>query len=182
MKKRIFMALLAAVSTFAMVSCGDDKDDDPKPSGKVATEATYGETSNTVWMEMPVELEDGVAGSASEKTIFEFTNDKVSRMYSTTTCSSSALAQQVFEEANKAMNEPTGEEEDAGIKDVKLDGNNVIVEYEIPEEYEDASKKEVLESVKIIVAMMNADLSGVVDDMMGGLTDGGLGDLEGAED
>ena len=62
MKKRIFMALLAIVSVFAMVSCGDDnKNDDPTPSGTIVTEAKYSKTSNTVITEYPIELGDMAA-------------------------------------------------------------------------------------------------------------------------
>ena len=188
MKKRIFMALLAAVSSFAMISCDDDdKKDDPKPSGKVATEASWGETDNTVWLEMPLELEADapVKGSASEKTVWEFTNDKCTKYYGITTCSTTELAQAIYQEALAAKNNPEvgddGEEEDE-ITDVDIKGNNVYVYYKAPE---DATKADVVRGAKMAVSMMNGDLNDIFGDLdFGDLDFGDLdtGDIEGYEE
>ena len=178
MKKRIFMALLAAVSTFAMVSCDEDKDNDPNPSGTVVADASWGEEGNTVWLSIPIDEIPTSMGSATEKTVWEFNSgDLCTTYYSVTTCSNAALAQSVYEEALNAMNNPEpaddGEEPEV-IDDVKIKGNDVYVYYKVEEQM---TKQEVIRGAKLAVAMMNADPT----DIFGGLTDE-FGDLSGFED
>ena len=95
MKKRIFLALLAAVSCFAMVSCGDDKNDDPKPSGNVATKASYGETSTGCYVEFP--QPETELGASSTKVEWKWdSNGKVTDHTATVTCTSAAIAKSLM--------------------------------------------------------------------------------------
>ena len=157
MKKRIFMALLAAVATFAMTSCGDDKKDDPTPS--VATKASFEETSNGCYVEYP---DPTGAGMQSTKVEWKWdSNGKVTEYTATVTCSSSLIAAAAYE---AYMEDKDGENEE-GIKDVKQKGNTIIVEYEITENAD--TKEEALVAAKFMAAMMgvegmNIDLSDVV--------------------
>ena len=149
MKKRIFMALLAAVSTFAMVSCGDDKDDDPQPNGSIATKASYKETSNGCYVEYP---DPTGAGMQSTKVEWKWdSNGKVTENTATVTCSSSLIAAAAYE---AYLEDKDGENEE-GIKDVKQKGNTIIVEYEITENAD--TKEEALVAAKMMAAMMGVE-------------------------
>ena len=143
MKKRIFMALLAAVSCFAMVSCGDDKNDDPKPSGNVATKASYGETSTGCYVEFP--QPETELGASSTKIEWKWdSNGKVTEYSSTVTCTSAAIAKISYE---TYMREKDGINEE-GIKSVKQSGNNIYVEYEIDENID--TKEEAIITAKTV--------------------------------
>lgn len=165
------MAFLAAVSSFAMVSCGDDEDgDDPTPSNGIVTEASYGETDNSVYVEYPVNSEYGVAGSASVKIEWKFSGDKVVEQTSTTTCSSSEIAEALYKEAledqQEQQEDPTQIEEDEDlIREVKKDGNSVIIYYEIDEEM---TKEEAIMAAKMLASIMGAEVEGGIsyDDLM----------------
>ena len=128
MKKRIFMALLAAVSAFAMVSCGDDnKNDDPTPSGTIVTEAKYSKTSNSVITEYPIELGDMGAESWSNE--YKFSNGLVTSHTATINCSSSLIANLGYAGGNRQECQET--EENGRVNKVTQKGNTIIVEYAV---------------------------------------------------
>ena len=150
MKKQIFMALLAAVSSFAMVSCGDDdKNNDPKPAGQTTTEAKYSQTSNSVSVEIPVDA--GEFGAQSWKHEYKFSNGLVTEHTSTVVCSSTMLAQMTYEEWKQSETE--GHDD---VKNVSANGNTILIEYEIEEG--------MTETEAIIISKMlaiSANVSGV---------------------
>ncbi len=129
MKKQIFMALLAAVSSFAMVSCGDDdKNNDPKPSNQTTVpEAKYSENSNSVTVEYAVYA--GEIGAQSWKNEYKFSNGFVTEHTATLECSSAMLAQWTYEEWKSS--EGQSNDEDGIVKNVSQKGNTIIIEYEV---------------------------------------------------
>ena len=130
MKKRIFMALLAAVSSFAMVSCGDDdKNDDPTPSETMVTEPTYSKTSNSVKTEYPVNM--GEMGAQSWSNEYTFSNDLVTSHTATINCSSSLIAKLAYEEWKSQEGQET--EDNEKVNKVTQKGNTIIVEYAVEE-------------------------------------------------
>lgn len=142
MKKRIFLALLAAVASFAFTSCGD-KDDDPKPSGSVATKASYNESNTGCYVEFP--QPETELGASSTKVEWKWdSNGKVTDYTAVVTCTSAAVAKISYE---VYMREKDGINEE-GIKSVKQSGNNIYVEYEINENND--TKEEAILAAKVI--------------------------------
>ena len=158
MKKRIFMALLAAVSSFAMVSCGDDdKNDDPKPG--VSTKASFGQESNSVWVVVPLDeedLKDMPEGSASQKSVWKWnSNNEVTEFTATVTCDNKELAQALYNQALADKDNP--EEVEMGkIDRVTINGCTVTAIYEIPEGY---SKMDAVVEAKMFAIL--CDIKGV---------------------
>ena len=158
MKKRIFMALLAAVSTFAMVSCGDDKNDDPQPS--VATKASFGQDDNSVWLITPLDDDDlkGLPeGSASEKVVWKWdSNGNVTDASVTISCSSKELATALYNQTLAEKDNPESEADLMGtIKDIKVSGTTVTAIYEV----EDLTKMDAIVEAKAFAMLL--DIEGV---------------------
>ena len=123
MKKRLFMALLAAASAFVMTSCGNDKDDDPKPEiSEVPTEATYTETENSVSCQYPIITD---TQSFAYIYTYKFDADTVCESTVTVICESVAMAT-----AAKAEFDPATDDD---ILDVKQNGNTIVVYYAVKE-------------------------------------------------
>lgn len=171
MKKRIFMALLAAVASFAFTSCGD-KDDDPKPSGSVATKASYNESNTGCYVEFPQPETD--LGTSSTKVEWKWnSNGKVTDYTATVTCTSAVIAKISYE---TYMSEKDGVNED-GIKSVSQSGNNIIVEYEIDENID--TKEEAILAAKVIAYANGVEGISVDDLIPSDITDlGGDGEEE----
>ena len=128
MKKQIFMALLAAVSSFAMVSCGDDdKNNDPKP--EVSKEAKYEQTSNSVSVQYYYDMRE--MGGESIKNEYTFSNGLVTSHTATVTCSSSVVAELAYQ--GYLEDKENGETDDDAIKNVTRKGDQIIVEYVVEE-------------------------------------------------
>lgn len=128
MKKQIFMALLAAVSSFAMVSCGDDdKNNDPKPD--VSKEAKYEQTSNSVSVQYYYDMRE--MGGESIKNEYTFSNGLVTSHTATVTCSSSVVAELAYQ--GYLEDKENGETDDDAIKNVTRKGDQIIVEYVVEE-------------------------------------------------
>ena len=129
MKKSIFMALLAAVSSFAMVSCGDDdKKDDPQPEN-LPKETKYTQTSNSVSVEYYVDLQ--TMGGKSFKNEYKFSNGLVTSHTATVTCSSSIVAEMAYQEYLEEQRQ--GETDEDVIEKVTPEGNKIIIEYKVDE-------------------------------------------------
>ncbi|MBO4777998.1 MAG: hypothetical protein J5588_05840 [Bacteroidales bacterium] len=128
MKKQFFMALLAAVSSFAMVSCGDDdKNNDPKPD--VSKEAKYEQTSNSVSVQYYYDMRE--MGGESIKNEYTFSNGLVTSHTATVTCSSSVVAELAYQ--GYLEDKENGETDDDAIKNVTRKGDQIIVEYVVEE-------------------------------------------------
>ena len=128
MKKQIFMALLAAVSSFAMISCGDDdKKNDPKPD--VSKEAKYEQTSNSVSVQYYYDMRE--MGGESIKNEYTFSNGLVTSHTATVTCSSSIVAELAYQ--GYLEDKENGETDDDAIKNVTRKGDQIIVEYVVEE-------------------------------------------------
>lgn len=141
MKKRIFMALLAAVSAFVMIGCGkDDKDDDPTPA-KVSAEAKYTETDNSVVVQFP---DDKTNPTVSYVYTTKFDGDKVTEYTVAVVCKDAVTAKAV-----KAQFDA-----DPEVKEVKQDGNTVTVVYNIDEE---DSKDAAILAARLMGEMMGCE-------------------------
>lgn len=168
MKKQIFMALLAAVSSFAMVSCGDDdKNNDPKPTG-TTEKATYNETSSGCYVTFS--HTEAEMGTSSTKVEWNWDNSgNVTEYKATVTCTSAAVARLSYE-AYLSEKEEANEE---GIKSVTQSGNNIYVEYEIDENID--TKDEAIFAAKAIAYANGAE--GIsMEDLIP--TDFNVGDLD----
>ena len=165
------MALLAAVASFAFTSCGD-KDDDPKPSGSVATKASYNESNTGCYVEFPQPETD--LGTSSTKVEWKWdSNGKVTDYTATVTCTSAVIAKISYE---TYMSEKDGVNED-GIKSVSQSGNNIIVEYEIDENID--TKEEAILAAKVIAYANGVEGISVDDLIPSDITDlGGDGEEE----
>ena len=96
MKKQIFMALLAAVSSFAMISCGDeDKKDDPKPSNQTTeTKASWKDTGSEI------QINESVVtpyGTETTTTVYSYSGNTITNMVITVDYGSPIIAQQVYD-------------------------------------------------------------------------------------
>ena len=153
MKKRVFMALLAAVATFAMTSCGDDdKKDNPAP----ATESSFGQNSNSVWLTTPLDEEDleGMPeGSASQKVVWKWDGSgNITDIVATLNCSSVELAEALLKQTQDEMNDPESEYDQMGkIKDLKINGSTLTAIYEVPE---GLTKMDAIVEAKSIAMLM----------------------------
>ncbi len=139
MKKRIFMALLAAASAFVMTSCGDDKDDDPKPeSFDVSTETKYTESADGVYVTYP--YPDAEDPMCSYSWGFKFEGDNVTEYTTVITCKDAATAKAIKESWNPEVS--TGE-----LIDAKQDGNVVTLYWPMRE---DMTKELAIIGIKAI--------------------------------
>lgn len=121
MKKRIFMALLAAASAFVMTSCGDDKDDDPKPeSFDVPKESKYTETAEGVYVTYP--YPDAENPVCSYTIGYKFEGDKVTEYTYVIVCADAVTAKAVKDSWDTSK-----------ISNIKQDGNTVTVYYPLQE-------------------------------------------------
>lgn len=143
MKKRVFMALLAAVSSFAMVSCGDDdKDDDPTPSNSVSTKAEYKETDNSVSVTFPVTETNTTESTTIE---YKFSNGYVTEHTATIVCTSTEAATVSYQIYMQGEGEDIDENE--SIEKVEQKGNTIVVYYTVEE---GMTKEEAITTIKLV--------------------------------
>lgn len=96
MKKQIFMALLAAVSSFAMISCGDDdKNNDPKPSNQTTeTKASWKDTGSEIQINESIVTS---YGTETTTTVYSYSGNTITNMVITVDYGSPIIAQQVYD-------------------------------------------------------------------------------------
>ena len=115
------MALLAAASAFVMTSCGDDKDDDPKPeSFDVPKESKYTETAEGVYVTYP--YPDAENPVCSYTIGYKFEGDKVTEYTYVIVCADAVTAKAVKDSWDTSK-----------ISNIKQDGNTVTVYYPLQE-------------------------------------------------
>jgi len=145
MKKRIFLALLAAVSTIVMVGCGkDDKKDDPQPA-KVSAEAKYTETDNSVVFTYP---DDATNPTCSTTVTYKFDGDKVVENTAVVVCCSAALVEEMIKvyESEKDLKD--------NIEKIEKNGNTITVTYKLDE---DVDKDAAIFGARVIAEAMGCE-------------------------
>lgn len=145
MKHKILFAFLALATSFSLVSCGDDdKDNDPKPS-----KATYQDTGSELIISYPLTDDNNkVIGSCKETVSYE--GETVTGYKIVASCNSATDADKTYKEAlDEKENDP-----ETAIKEVKRDGNDVIMICELPEEFSS------VEMIRIMLQMQVADANG----------------------
>ncbi len=156
MKKKIFVALMALLSCFVMASCGDEKENDPKPEGSgigntIGTTTTWEETANSIDITI---CENTQYYSFKTVTSYAFSGDKITGMTMVEDCGSVVLAKEVYAELYEDM-----EEDDDVV--YSLEGSKIKAVFG-PSHYENLTKEEVI----LLAEMMKNSSSSI-----GGLLD-----------
>ncbi len=151
MKKKIFYALMVAVASLSLASCGDDeKNDDPTPK---ITVATYSDDGSKIVATLDIcDDIDGIK-SPSEgvgEDIYYYSNGIVTKHVQVGYFNTVELAQKNYKEL---CEDRDGDNED-GIKDVKIEGKVVTVTYDITEA-DQISVKYAEYTARIEVAICN---------------------------
>lgn len=138
MKRKLFLALLALATSFALVSCGDDKKDDPKPSNNTAT----WEDTNSAIVIHYTDNTSGITIKMTETYPYD-AEENITGWTISQDCGTAVIAQQVYAALQ-------GEEDfDASQYDVA----GSVITYTAPvKEYEDLTK-----STAITIAKMTCD-------------------------
>ena len=148
MKKRIFLALLAAVSTIVMVGCGkDDKKDDPQPA-KVSAEAKYTETENSVEFTYPTYADDATNPVYSTTMTYKFDGNKVVENKAVVVCASALVAEEMIKtyESEKDLKD--------NIEKVEKNGNTITVTYKLDE---DIDKEAAIFGARVLADAMGCE-------------------------
>lgn len=143
MKHKILFAFLALVTSFSLVSCGDDdKDNDPKPS-----KATYKDTGSELIITYPLtDDNDKFIGTCKETVSYK--DETIISYTILASCNSAADAEKVYKEALEEKNDP-----ESDFIDVKKEGNNVIITCEIPDDID-------IEMLRIMLQIQVAEENG----------------------
>ncbi len=134
MKKKFFIVLMALVSCFVLASCGDEKENEPKPSaGEIVLSTTWEETANSIDIIM---TEKSSIYTIKTITSYTFSGETITGMTMIEDCGTAILAKEVYAELLEDMDANENVE-------YSLNGSKITAVFG-PSEYEELTKSEVI--------------------------------------